>query len=270
MTFLTLATLTGVGLLAGFAGGLFGIGGGVIIVPALYDAFRRMDLADDLAIKLALGTSIATIIVTSARSVLRHHRHGNVEWPILRSWAPFIGVGAVVGAFLARVTDGEVLTGFFAIGLIAMGAQRWRQSGRGKPDKRRARLPAPSRQRAVAGVTGLVSSLLGIGGGVIGVLILTAAGRTTHRAVGTAAGFGLAIAVPGAAAYILAGWGETANPGDVGFVSLPAFAAISLGTFVAAPWGATAAASLSETLLTRVFSAYAALTGARMLWDAVA
>ena len=98
MTVLTILTLIATGLFAGFAGGLFGIGGGLIIVPALYAVLTRGGVGDDAAIKTAIATSMATIIVTSIRSVMRHHRHGNVDWAVLKSWAPAMVIGAVAGA----------------------------------------------------------------------------------------------------------------------------------------------------------------------------
>lgn len=269
MTLMAVLPLILTGLFAGFAGGLFGIGGGVIIVPALYATFLAGGMPEILAIKSAIATSMGTIIVTSIRSVMRHNRHQNVEWPILKTWAPAMAIGAVFGALLARNVDGQVLTGIFGAGLIALAIQRYLKSGRERTAPS-GQLPAPLVQRGMATGVGAASSLLGIGGGIIGVFLLTRAGRTVHRAVGTAAGFGLIIAVPGTFGYLLPT--ESAAIGNfflIGYVSVPAFLAVSLGTFFAAPFGASTAAKLSETLLTRIFATYAAITGVLMLLESI-
>lgn len=268
MTLLTGLLLVATGLFAGFAGGLFGIGGGLIIVPVLYLILVSQGLPEAAAIKTAVATSMATIIVTSIRSVMRHHRHGNVDFALLKSWAPFMAAGAVLGAFLARVLDGQVLTGVFGAGLIIIAIQRYLNS---KEQERPARLPLPMIvQHGIAGLLGTVSSLLGIGGGVIGVLVLTRAGERVHRAVGTAAGFGLIIAIPGTLTYLLPveAVPETI-PLKVGYISVAGFLTISLGTYLAAPLGASLAARLSATLLTRIFSAYAIVTGVLLVREAL-
>jgi uncharacterized membrane protein YfcA len=262
LTLAAMALLLVTGLFAGFIGGLFGIGGGIVIVPALYAVFSAFEIPDDIRIKMALGTSLATIIVTSVRSVQRHHRHGAVEWPLLRSWAPWIGGGALIGALIARIADARALTFIFGCALLAIAVQRVMS---GKMTDGSAGLPRRRSQFALASGTGLVSSLLGIGGGVLGVIILTRAGRSVHRAIGTAAGFGLAIAVPGTIGYMISGWGQGAGMTAIGYVSLSAFAVVAIGTFLAAPIGATTASRLDSRLLTRLFAAYAALTGVLMI-----
>lgn len=266
MTDLLLLVLTGLG--AGFMGGLFGIGGGVIIVPALYAVFAAQGVPEAVLIKLAVGTSLATIIVTSIRSLQGHQAHGNVEWGILKSWGPWIALGAVMGAVLARVADATVLTLIFGLGLLLIGIQRMVNGGKVREGDK-AQLPSIVWQRVWASGNGLFSSLMGIGGGVIGVLLLTRAGRTVHRAVGTASGFGLAIAVPGAIGYMLAGLGLTETPWTIGYVSLIGFAAVAAGSALVAPLGAKVAAHLNATILTRIFAAYLCLTGIMMIREAV-
>lgn len=268
MSILALIGLVATGLLAGFAGGLFGIGGGLIIVPALYAAFTSLGVPEDTAIKSAVATSMATIIVTSIRSVMRHHRHDNVDFQVLRTWALAMGAGAVLGAFAARSIDGQTLTAIFAVGLIILAIQRYLTSGR-KAAGPQGKMPGAVAQQTMAGAIGVISSLMGIGGGVMGVLLLTKTGHTVHRAVGTAAGFGLIIAVPGTLGFLWPSSGAEGNiPWQVGYVSALGFLAIALGTFIAAPIGASTASRLSPVLLTRIFSAYALITGVFMLKDA--
>ena len=269
MSIETILMLIGTGLFAGLTGGLFGIGGGVVVVPALYAVFLSMGIADDVTIKLALGTSVATIIVTTWRSVRGHAKHGDVEWPVLWSWGPFIGIGALLGAAIARYAHADGLTAFFGAGLLAMGIQRVISASRPRPQGVHGELPGIWTQRGLATGTGVVSSLLGIGGGVIGVLLLTRAGRGVHRAVGTASGFGFAIAVPGAIGYALAGIGHDVPPGAVGYVHIPAFLAVAVGAAVAAPIGARLAARFSPSLLTGVFGAYVIISGTLMLFETI-
>lgn len=278
MTFVEILLLLGTGLFAGLLGGLFGIGGGVVIVPALFALFSAQGIPEEYRIKLAVGTSLATIIITSMSSLRAHHRHGHVLWSVLKRWAPLIAVGAIAGAALAGVVPAQGLTTFFAVAMAALGIQRFLGGGgavaalpadEGAPQKPSV-WEAPS-----AGMTGLVSSLLGIGGGILGVLILTRMGTAVHRAIGTAAGFGLVIAIPGALSYMLLGslagdapglwWGK----GNAGFVSLPAFAAVALGTSFAAPVGATFAARLPAKMLNRLFGSYLIVTATGMLVEAL-
>ncbi|RFB06053.1 sulfite exporter TauE/SafE family protein [Parvularcula marina] len=267
LTAILVLVLTGLG--AGFAGGLFGIGGGVVIVPALYAAFTGMGMAEDEAIKTAIATSMATIIVTSIRSVMRHHRHDNVDWPVLKAWMPGLAVGAILGSVIARYIDGQVLTGIFGAGLILLATQRL-MSTRGNKQTTEGTMPSQPAQHGIAGAVGAFSSLLGIGGGVIGVLLLTQFGRSVHRAVGTAAGFGLAIAIPGTFGYLWPAATDTeVMPWRIGLVSIVGFLAIASGTFFGAPIGASTAAKLDAKLLTRIFASYAALTGILMLKEAV-
>lgn len=261
-TFLLLA-LTGA--FAGTLGGLFGIGGGIVIVPALYVVFTAAGAEPDLAMKTAVGTSLATIIVTSLRSVRAHRRRGAVDFGVLVSWAPFIAGGSVLGALAARVVSGDMLLVLFACGVIAIGIQRVR-GGAGLPGKMSF---SPLVQRLLALGTGFFSALMGIGGGVIGVLLLSASGRTIHQAVGTASGFGMAIAIPGALGFVLVGLGQGSIAGAIGFVHIPAFLSVALGTLIFAPAGASLAHRLSPGRLSTVFGIYLLVTGVLLLREAI-
>ncbi len=263
-----LLMLFGVGLFAGFIAGLFGIGGGIVIVPALYAVFGFLGVPDEVRIKIAVGTSLATIIVTSWRSVTAHYKHGAVDVDLLKTWAPWIAGGAIFGAVLARYLEADILTLIFAIGALLV-ALRKGLSGADKPQgDDLAPVPGGPIRAGFGLFVGTVSSLMGIGGGVIGVIILTSFGRTIHQAIATAAGFGLAIALPGTVGFIVAGLDQPGLlPMSLGFVSLPAFAAIAAMTIFTAPIGANVAHSLDQKLLNRVFAAYLALTALLMIRD---
>ncbi|MEM1380026.1 MAG: sulfite exporter TauE/SafE family protein [Pseudomonadota bacterium] len=252
------------GAAAGTIGGLFGIGGGILIVPVLYVLFTGGGADPEIAMKTAVGTSLATIIVTSARSIRAHHKRGAVDFSILRGWGPFIAGGAVLGAVAARVISGQVLVIVFALGAIAMGVQRLR------PDDGGAKAIdfSGALQRLLAVLTGFFSALMGIGGGVLGVMLLTLAGRPMHQAVGTASGFGMAIAIPGALGFVLVGMGQSTLGGALGFVHGPAFLGIALGTLIFAPLGARLAHKLSAQRLSSIFGIYLLITGGLLLREA--
>lgn len=268
---LMLIGLAGVGLFAGFLGGLFGIGGGIVIVPALYAVFGMIGVPEESRIKIAVGTSLATIIVTSMRSVSSHMKHGAVDLALLKAWAPWIGAGAIAGAISARFIPADGLTLFFAIGALVVAIRKGltREKKRAEGD---ALAPVPGGVTAItiaAGI-GIVSALMGIGGGVLGVIVLTAYGRSIHQAIATAAGFGLAIAVPGALGFMVSGWGAPGLPPySIGFVSLPAFALIATMTFLTAPLGAGMAHRLDKSVLNRVFAIYLAITALLLLKEAL-
>lgn len=268
-----LAGVLAVGLFAGFIGGLFGIGGGIVIVPALYAVFGILHVSPDAQIKVAVATSLATIIVTSSRSVMAHARRGAVEWPVLKAWWLWIAVGSVAGVAVAKAIPADLLTIVFALGAFAIAVRRIleRDPKAGEPAQEERPIPTGPVRWLLAGGTGMASSVMGIGGGVIGVMILTGYGRPIHKAIATASGFGLLIAVPGAIGFMISGWGvDGLPPGSVGFVNLPAFAVIAAMTAMTAPLGARVAHALSRTLLSRVFAGYLALTAVLLLKDVLA
>ena len=252
------------GAFAGILGGLFGIGGGVVIVPVLYLVFTQGGADPEIAMKTAVGTSLATILVTSIRSLTAHRKRGAVDFDVLKNWIPFIALGAVAGAGLARVISGEALLAVFAIGVFGIAIQRLRGPGTAA----QAIFIPSAIQRVLGFGTGVVSALMGIGGGVIGVILLTLQGKTMHQAVATAAGFGLAIAIPGALGFSLLGLGQGTLHGAVGFVHLPGFLAVSLGSLIFTPIGAKLAHSLSGDLLSRVFGVYLLVTGVLLVREA--
>lgn len=260
-----------VGLFAGFLAGLFGIGGGIVIVPALYAVFGLIGVPEDQRIKAAVATSLATIIITSLRSVTAHMKHGAVDMDLLKQWAPWIGLGAIVGAVAARFIPAEALALIFALGALGVALRKGLFHPAEKPQANAlAPVPGGPVAAALGGGIGVLSSLMGIGGGVLGVIVLTAWGRTIHQAIATSAGFGLAIAVPGTLGFIVSGWGVTGLPPlSLGYVSLPAFALIAAMTFLTAPLGAGLAHRLDKRILNRVFALYLAITALLLLRDAV-
>lgn len=255
------------GFAAGFAGGLFGIGGGIVTVPALYAVFRSFDIADGPSLKTAIGTSLAVIIVTSIRSLTTHRRAGHVDMDVVRAWAPWIALGAIVGGLVSRWAPAELLTIVFAAGALFIGWRRLfgkkRGAGAAGPDLSQKRIHIP-----IGLGTGLFSALMGLGGGAVGVMVMTWSGRTMHQAVATASGFGVAVAVPGALGFIFSGLGhEGLPPLSAGFVNIPAFAAMAAASAIAAPMGARLAHRMKGDLLSKLFGVYVLAAAAGLVWD---
>ena len=252
------------GALAGLLAGLFGIGGGMIIVPALVWLLPRQGVADAVAVQIAIGTSLAVIAATSISSTLAHHRRGGVLWPLLKRCSPGLVTGAVAGAFIADLLPGETLKKIVGAGAILMALQmlldRQPAAGTARPP------PQAPELVAAGGIIGLLSSLIGIGGGSITVPYLTLRGIGMREAVGTAAACGVPIAWAGAVGFMLAGHGEAGlPPWSLGYVSLSGFLGIGLASVLTAPTGARLAHTLQPRALKRAFAAFLLLIGARML-----
>lgn len=255
--------LAGAGLFAGFVGGLFGIGGGAVLVPALYYLFTVLGVDEAVRMHVAVGTSLSTIISTSWRSLDAHRKAGAVDFAVLKAWWPWIIAGAVIGSALAGVADTDALLIVFGAGLMLVALQM----ALGNPDWRIASdLPRGVPRALTAGGIGVLSAMMGIGGGAFGVTVMTLCGRPIHQAVATASGFGAAIAVPGTIAYILTGWGVAGlPPWSLGYVNAPGFILLAALTALTAPLGARLAHRLPQKALKRVFAVLLALLGANML-----
>jgi len=268
---LLVLSMLAAGLFAGFVAGMFGIGGGFVVVPALAAVLTVLPHqgGDEHIMHVAIGTSLATIFFTSLRSVQAHAKRGAVDWNILKGWLPWVVAGVIGGVALTSFMDGNQLKIVFGIFLIPLGLQFVFQI-LGRKTKSEENMPKGPARAALGSGLGAFSSLLGIGGGTPAVLIMTMSGVNMHRAVATAAGFGTIIAVPGAIGSMIAGIGAPGLPtGSVGFVNLIALAAIVAMSIWTAPLGAAAAHKLDPVKLKRVFGVYLLLTSAFMLKDLV-
>ena len=250
------------GLVAGFVAGLLGVGGGIVVVPVLFHVFTALAIDESVRMHLAVGTSLATIVPTSLRSTLAHRARNAVDGALLRGWAPYLVAGVIAGSLLASAMGGRGLTLIFAVvallvaGHFAFGREDWRFAA--KPPEGLARA-------GLTGGIGFVSTLMGIGGGTLGVPLLTLFGMPIHRAVGTAAGVGLIISVPGTLGFIAAGWDAPLKPPlSLGYVSLIGFALMTPLMVLAAPWGAALAHRLSRKALGLAFALFLVLTSLRM------
>lgn len=264
-----LATWVGVmivaGLAAGILAGLLGVGGGIIIVPVLYQLLSVMGVDVEIRMHVAVATSLSTIIATSMVSVGSHHRRGAVDFALLRSWGPSIFVGVVVGTLVAGFVKGWVLTAVFAtIALLVALNMLLRRQGTALVQD----FPNLATKLGLGGLVGFVSTLMGIGGGTLSVPILTTFGYDIRRAVGTAAAMGFIIAIPGTLGYIILGWGQAGLPPlSLGYVNLIAAAALIPCTALAAPWGARIAHAIPKRALQLCFAFFLALTSGKMFYD---
>jgi len=249
------------GALAGLSAGLLGIGGGLIIVPALLAIWQQGGVDSPWLMQMAIATSLASIVFTSISSVRAHHRRGAVLWPRVRQLAPGILLGAGLGAMQASWLPGQWLKvgfGVFELLVAAQMAFQWR------PKSHRS-LPSGLGMGVAGVVIGWVSALMGIGGGTLTVPFLSGCNVAMQKAVATSAACGLPIAVAGSFTYVLMGWNVEGLPAALGFVHLPALLGVVVTSVLFAPLGARLAHSLSGLALKRVFALFLALLGLWML-----
>ncbi|WP_295392407.1 sulfite exporter TauE/SafE family protein [uncultured Thiodictyon sp.] len=249
------------GILSGVLAGLFGVGGGAVMVPALIFLFGHLGLGGAWVSHLAIGTSLATIVGTGAASTLAHHRRGGVRWDLVAGLAPGIVFGAWAGAVVAGVLPELWLKRLFAVFLTYVGV---RMLIPGRTAAPRA-LPGRAGLWAVGGGIGTLSALVGIGGGTLTVPFLARCGLDLRHAVGTSAACGLPIAIAGAIGFMVVGWGRTGLPGaSTGFVYWPAVVLMLLASIPTAPLGARLAHTLPVALLKRTFGVFLLLIAARL------
>lgn len=246
------------GCVAGFSAGLFGIGGGAVMVPALFYTFAALGYSEDVIMHMAVATSASVIVVTSLRSAHGHHKHGAVDWSlvwprnILRSWGFWIGVGALLGAvLLAGRLSGAQLTLMFGVimSLLALQFIFGRPEWRLRPD-----VPGGLAPPVAGGVLGSLCALMGIGFGSIGVTLMILCGRRIHQAIGTAAAIGFFIGLPAAIGYMISGAGMAGRPPlSLGYVNVAGFPVMALATILCVPLGVKLAHKLSQDRLRIVF-----------------
>ncbi len=266
--------LLAAGAITGILAGVFGVGGGAVIVPVLYELFGVVGVPVELRMALAVGTSLAIIIPTSIRSFQAHRAKGAVDMEILRAWAIPVVIGVIVGSLLARYAPPAV---FKAVFVFVAGLWAWRLLT-GKELNFGTGMPGRTGMIASGGVIGVLSSLMGIGGGQLGNLVMMAYGRSIHNAVATSSGLGVLISIPGALGYIYAGWPKAAEfpavaaiqfPFALGYVSLIGFLLFIPTSMWTAPLGARLAHSLPKRKLELSFGIFLLIVCLRFTWDLV-
>lgn len=254
------------GCLAGVMAGLFGIGGGIVIVPVLELTLSFLGVDPAIRMHVAVATSLATIIPTSLASARAHHQRLAVDLDIVKRWTPFVLLGALGGAWIAAQVHSRVLAMIFAVLALLIALKMLFL-----PDSRSLTndVPRGPLMPIIPATIGCLSSIMGIGGGVFSVMTLTLFNQPIHRAVGTAALLGLAISLPGTAGFIIAGWEDArVPPGSLGYVSVVGFALIAPTTVLMAPIGAKIAHSFSAAKLSKFFGAFLIVTAIRLSYRA--
>lgn len=257
--------LTAAGLFAGILAGLLGVGGGIVLVPVLFELFGFIGVDEAVRMHCAVGTSLATIIATSVSSIRAHRKRDSVDFNIVRLWAPWVAFGAVLGGVIANFLSADSLTGFFACLALFVAAHM-----AFSPEHKvlRQGVPGPAGSAGIGTTIGIVSSLMGIGGGTLSVPTMVMCSIPAKVAVGTSSAIGLVIAIFGASSFAVNGFGEEGLPiGSVGYVNMIGFALIVPLTMVAAPWGAKLAHALPTRRLKQAFSFFLLIMALRMFYS---
>jgi uncharacterized membrane protein YfcA len=253
------------GLLAGFLAGLLGVGGGIVIVPVLEAALGFLGVDPAVRMHVAVATSLATIVPTSIASARAHHARGALDLDLARRWCLPLLLGAAGGSILATQVHTRVLAAVFGCAALLVAVKMILPlDGRFVRDG----VPRGVMAAPLPAVIGAVSAMMGIGGGTLSVPVLTLLRQPIHRAVATAALFGLVISVPGTIAYLLAQPDAPLPPGNVGLVNLIGVAVIAPVTMLTAPWGARVAHALSARALSGAFGMFLLVVALRMLYRA--
>ena len=254
----------GCGAVAGILSGLLGIGGGIVFVPMLNYAFRLQQLPPAHIQIMAVATSMACIMVTSVSSLRAHHLQGGVRWDVWRGIAPGILLGTFSGVWLAVLLSGTVLQAIFVCFLLFVCGQMLRNA---KPEPTR-NLPGKPGLMAVGAGIGVISGLVGVGGGTMSVPFLAFCNVAFHTCIGTSAAIGLPISAAGALGYAISGWNTPdLPPYTLGFIYLPACLGVIIASSLCAGLGAKLAHKLPTASLKRVFACFLVVVAANMLWN---
>ena len=253
------------GAATGFFAGVFGVGGGIIIVPVLYELFRILGVAEEVRMPLAVGSSLAIIVPTSIRSFRAHLEKGAVDTELLKAWAIPVVIGVIGGSLIARVAPPAVFKSLFA-GIAAFTSFRLLLAKDNWVLK--SEMPKGFWLKAYGLVIGLLSSLMGIGGGQLCNVYMMLYRRPIHQAVATSSGLGVLISIPGALGYVYAGWPkmDLLPPFSLGFVSLIGVALFIPTSMLVVPYGVKLAHRLPKRKLEIAFGFFLLIVVLRFLW----
>ncbi|MBK5960041.1 hypothetical protein CCR97_17785 [Rhodoplanes elegans] len=260
--------IAGGGVVTGILAGAFGIGGGAVLVPVLFEIFRLIGVDDEVRMQLCIGTSLAIIVPTAFRSYKTHKSKGMALQDVVKLWTVPVVIGVVVGSALAVVAPGELFKTVFAVIQTTIAIKMLFLGDRVFIAEE---LPGPTTMRIYGGVIGLLSAMMGVGGGAMAAMLLTLYKRPIHNAVATSAGLGVPIAVTGTLGYMLAGIPHMGDlpPLSVGFVSVIGFVLMAPISTYTAKFGALIAHRTSRRHLEVAFGVFLILTAARILYSAI-
>ena len=261
-------SLIAAGAVTGLLAGLFGVGGGAVIVPVLYEVFRVIGVPEEVRMPLVVGTSLAVIIPTSIRSYRAHLAKGMVDTSIIKIWAVPVVLGVLGGSLIARYAPPDVFKAVFVAVAFASAMRLLFASDRWKLGDD---MPGPFLMRIYGLIIGVLSALMGIGGGQLSSLFMTFYGRPIHQAVATSSGLGVLISIPGALGYIYAGWPkmDILPPLSLGYVSFIGFLLFIPTSIWTAPIGARLAHRLSKRRLEVAFGIFLLVVCARFFWSLI-
>jgi len=256
--------IAGAGILVGILAGLFGIGGGAIIVPVLYEVFRALGVPEEVRMQMCIGTSLAIIVPTTVRSYIAHKKKGAVIPDVVRLWALPAMIGVAIGSITATFAPAAVFKIAFVVFVSFIStkmlfcSERWNLG---------TELPSRAVMRAYGFITGLFSSLVGVSGGAVSNAVLTLYGQPMQRAVATSAGVGVPITIAGTLGYMLAGWPHMARlpPLSIGFVSVIGFVLMAPVSSFTASYGVRLAHWLPRRKLEIAFGCFLLLVGGRFI-----
>ena len=251
------------GGIVGFLAGLFGIGGGTVIVPVLYEVFGLLSVPEDIRMQLCIGTSLAIIVPTSISSFATHWKKRAVDANVLKAWIAPIILGVLVGIISARYASPAAFKlAFAAIALLTAARLLWADL----LPRLGSDLPGGMKMAGYGVAIGASSSLVGIGGGLVANIVMTLHGRSIQQAIATSSGIGIIVAIPGALGYVVAGWDSSGLPPlSLGFVSLIGLLLLMPASLVTAKVGAATAHKLPKQLLERTFAAYLIFVSSRFI-----
>ncbi|CAK0773379.1 putative membrane transporter protein [Gammaproteobacteria bacterium] len=261
MTVIILSYAT-LGAFAGVLAGLLGVGGGLVIVPVLVSLFQNQGMDPTVIVHLAIGTSLATIVVTSLSSVRAHHQRGAVLWPVVQQLTPGIVIGTWLGAEVVHLLPATTLTVIFGVFELIVAAK----VGFGLSPHAHRQLPGRSAMFWIGALIGFVSGIIGIGGGILSVPFLVWCNVPIRNAVATSSACGVPIAVSGSLGFVVTGWAVATLPlHSTGYIYWPALLGVTAASMLTAPLGAWLAHTLPTTLLKRFFALFLFALGVRML-----
>jgi uncharacterized membrane protein YfcA len=264
------------GAFAGLLAGLFGIGGGMIIVPALIYIFKAQGIPETALTHVGIGTSLSTIIVTSISSLRTHNNKGAVNWNVWKRMAPGLVIGSLIGAGIASIIHGDSLQAIIGAGAFLVGLKMLFMKNKSLEENDYGKLPSPIGQTGLGGFIGIISAIFGIGGGTLTVPILSYYGLKIQNAVGTSAACGLPIAAAGAFGFFI--FGQFIDPtikealpsGILGFVHIYAFISVSLASFLTAQIGAKLTHKLPAKTLKKSFAILLLIVGIKLILNSKA
>tara|TARA_B100000315_G_C14541569_1_gene571174 strand:+ start:438 stop:1256 length:819 start_codon:yes stop_codon:yes gene_type:complete len=252
------------GFISGMLAGFFGLGGGIIVVPIIYHLFNSLNFSQDIAMHMAVGTSLATIIPASLNSAISHNKKNSVDKDLLNKWWLTVLIGSVFGAILAKFINGSFLLLFFAVFSFFVAIRMFYTKNYSVKTYNLLK----SIQKPISFFIGALSSILGIGGGTLSVPLLVSCGRSIKKAVGTSSSIGVLISVPATIVFLITGYGVENRPDySLGYISLIPFILISIGTLISVPLSVNIMHNVNEILIKRFFCFLLLISSLKMLKD---